>query len=525
MLAQLTGFRWLLVLTACCFSSFLQAQVSKNVFFVKGKITNAQSDSIGIFIDDIFYQQRYRVPVDKRGEFQKEFFINGPAVFYLANDASQIARFFVSANDTIDLNIDGITCKVTHLVANNGEATKAYRFQVKYFEAFPLEKMWKLQKKNYALADSLRHILSNRDQRVTKMSANDSIQKAEAVTAIKKEITGSYESLYQKQLLFVLKNYYWGKNVQVLIDDLYFSFLSNIWRSLLRDKLTENIVMKAPDGKELPPAARKLIPPPDYYKKIDIGLVRRTNAYRGFLFYDVRFGRTLPDSIAKKFRELNYDKSGSNFATREYLQGLGILEKYPDVRDWYLAESIKFSFESYNMEETEKLYYDFIKRTGDSDFKDNLIAFYSGFAKFKPGNPAPDFTLKDENGKNVSLKDFRGKVVYIDFWGVHCSPCIAEIKKEVPALHEKYKNKEVVFVNICVDESEKVWKEKIKELKLTGINVRALVPNAITTDYAISAIPHHILIDKKGNFINYNADMSTNLGDGDENEIDKALKE
>ena len=39
------------------------------------------------------------------------------------------------------------------------------------------------------------------------------------------------------------------------------------------------------------------------------------------------------------------------------------------------------------------------------------------------GETAPDFTLKDLEGKDVSLKDFKGKVVFINFWATWCSPC------------------------------------------------------------------------------------------------------
>src|SRR3546814_3113417 len=72
-----------------------------------------------------------------------------------------------------------------------------------------------------------------------------------------------------------------------------------------------------------------------------------------------------------------------------------------------------------------------------------------------------------------SLADFKGKVVYIDFWGVYCGPCIYDIQHYVPQIHEHYKDKDVVFINICVDVGETQWKAALKKHNLHGINLIA----------------------------------------------------
>ena len=139
--------------------------------------------------------------------------------------------------------------------------------------------------------------------------------------------------------------------------------------------------------------------------------------------------------------------------------------------------------------------------------KDTLQNHYNAIKRLKPGNTAPAFTLKNERGQPVSLSDFKGKVVYIDFWGVFCGPCIYDIKNHVPRLHEFYQNKDVIFINICVDVKEKQWKDALVKYKLDGINLIAegWTSHPVCQAYHISSIPHYILVDKEGKIANNNA--------------------
>ena len=65
-------------------------------------------------------------------------------------------------------------------------------------------------------------------------------------------------------------------------------------------------------------------------------------------------------------------------------------------------------------------------------------------------NRAPSFMLKDVRGNNVSLSDFNGKVVVIDFWTTWCSWC-KETTQELEKLHNNYKDRDVVFLGMgCI---------------------------------------------------------------------------
>lgn len=113
---------------------------------------------------------------------------------------------------------------------------------------------------------------------------------------------------------------------------------------------------------------------------------------------------------------------------------------------------------------------------------------------------APQFTLDDINGKSVSLNDYKGKVIILDFWATWCPPCREEIPDFI-ALQNEYGKKGLQIIGIAVD------RDGIKSVKPfyenMGMNYPVLLTDGkVESRYGgIRAIPTTFIIDKKGSIV------------------------
>lgn len=115
-------------------------------------------------------------------------------------------------------------------------------------------------------------------------------------------------------------------------------------------------------------------------------------------------------------------------------------------------------------------------------------------AELMYGNPAPDFTLKDINGETVSLKDFRGKVVLLDFWATTCGPCITEIPN-LRTLYEEH-HPDLVLISISLDANDDPLVKFLEDNDMPWIHIRSNL--AMPVKYNVSYIPHYRVIDRNG---------------------------
>lgn len=112
------------------------------------------------------------------------------------------------------------------------------------------------------------------------------------------------------------------------------------------------------------------------------------------------------------------------------------------------------------------------------------------------GSGLPDITLSDLSGNRVSLSDFKGKVVILDFWATWCGPCVAEIP-HFKELHETYHDRGLEIVGVSVDpNAEEVVPPFVEEHAVPYTIL--LGDPGLQTKYNLRGLPTTFVIDKKG---------------------------
>ena len=133
------------------------------------------------------------------------------------------------------------------------------------------------------------------------------------------------------------------------------------------------------------------------------------------------------------------------------------------------------------------------------------------------GRSSGDFTLKDVNGNEVSLSEYRGEVVVLNFWATWCPPCREEIPDFIE-VYDNYKDRGVQFLGVS-SEDVNTLKDFISNY---GINYTVLVDNAgVGDDWGIDAIPTTFIIDREGQVVFKTVGMMTR--DQLENAIEDAI--
>jgi peroxiredoxin len=119
------------------------------------------------------------------------------------------------------------------------------------------------------------------------------------------------------------------------------------------------------------------------------------------------------------------------------------------------------------------------------------------------GSLAPDFTLNDPDGNEVTLSSLRGKYVLIDFWASWCQPCMQEMPNVIEQ-YKNYKDKGFEIIGVSLDRDRNAWVNTIKAKEMNwihGWDMDGKVPGTVANKYGVTGIPHTVLLDKEGKII------------------------
>ena len=183
---------------------------------------------------------------------------------------------------------------------------------------------------------------------------------------------------------------------------------------------------------------------------------------------------------------------------------------YPEaIREFLLAFNFRHWLADKGITpETDSVFADFKKTYHNSIYLPVLTKGYNEWLAIAPGNPAPDFEGYTREGKKVSIKDLKGKVVYIDAWATWCVSCVGEIPASKKLQQEFAEVENIQFLNVSVDTNKSDWENFLNDDKSWGGLHIILEPEKIDsfyTTYKLFGVPGFILIDQSGNIVNMKA--------------------
>ncbi len=155
----------------------------------------------------------------------------------------------------------------------------------------------------------------------------------------------------------------------------------------------------------------------------------------------------------------------------------------------------------------QKTMADFREEYPNTKLLNKIETVYAKAQTVSPGQMAYDFELDDLEGQKVKLSDFRGKVVYLDFWGTGCGPCRYQIENYSAKLKEKMKDKDIVFIYVACEANTERVKKYMDENNVGGVKLIAKDQEPIIRDkYWFNGIPEYYIIDKNGKIVERDAE-------------------
>lgn len=197
--------------------------------------------------------------------------------------------------------------------------------------------------------------------------------------------------------------------------------------------------------------------------------------------------RDLQDAPNSRIKEVRGDfmKNNPDADLSGYYYSIGV---FPDLTEGYelLSERVK-----------------------NGIFKERILQLHEGWLKYQEsiknqegvvaGAKAPAFTLNNIHGEKVSLADFKGKYIALDFWGTWCSPCVSGMPK-MKEYHDKYKDK-VVFIGIANNEKEEKWKSFLQDNGYDWVQLLENKTDKTHVAYGVTGFPTKFLLDKDYNIV------------------------
>lgn len=230
-------------------------------------------------------------------------------------------------------------------------------------------------------------------------------------------------------------------------------------------------------------------------------------------YYHVAF-----ESI-KKLNIITDESSGNSMFVRETFRMIKATfpdQKYYDVLCHYFLWDY-VDRQKMGLAGIEDLLNEYLAKCKTKENKDHIQFLKNKWQLNAAGKPAPTFTIPDNKGNEVSLIDFKGKYILIDFWFSGCGPCRVDIPF-LKQIIDDYRHRNIIFISISIDKQMSDWvkilkegyilenKQVLFEDKANWIHLHDPKIRVVAQKFLIAGYPTYLLIDPKGCFVNANCE-------------------
>lgn len=440
-------------LLLCLFLTFYVEANTQNVT-IRGKINNPTSRNISILIYPFAEKsQRNELLLDENDEFEVKITLNDIAYLYCDFDEKKEGSliFILEPNDTIFMYFD--SKDFWNTVSFKGNAAPKFEYYKEDFLETVIKSDWK----------------------------NLSSQKMGSPTSFFKKLAEV------EQLKIRILEKYKDKTSSVFHTLCQADIKSTVNRKVLYDTYQRAQKLKAPLDAQLIPALYR-------QKVIEINppqneITAKSEQYPNNVLYMTALA--YPDKNNDIVEHLE-----------DYFQAHKALF-HPTFVEVISAEHLKgeIRYKGFNAEVVSKVK-KFESDYPNSRFVNLLKDELAQKEIFAIGKPALPFTLQDTIGRTVQLADFKGKVIYLDFWASWCGPCIAQMKS-VKKIKAHFKDQsDLVFLYISLDEKENDWRKAIAKYQIRGTHLRddLNAKERVADIYGAGSIPSSFIIGRDSNF-------------------------
>ncbi len=179
---------------------------------------------------------------------------------------------------------------------------------------------------------------------------------------------------------------------------------------------------------------------------------------------------------------------------------LNYIRNYPN----HLNSAFYLSFRMYNKEKQEllELFHKFSEANKNSKYGKVIKSYLELCKDFEVGDTVENFTINDTNGQPVSLSDYRGQYMLLEFWSSGCGGCYYENKILVNS-YKKYHHNGFEILGVSLDKNRNKWIQKITSDSLIWTNVCDFkgYSGKVALTYKVNYVPKSFLIDPEGKII------------------------